>query len=60
MAALKAAQGAGFQAMWLEMMVYQHKGASRWRRPNSLRDKVARALELAENIESGQRDEVRP
>ena len=58
MADLKAAEGAEFQAMWLEMMIEHHEGAIEMAQIEQSEGKHEEAIELAQGIESAQRDEI--
>lgn len=58
MSELEAAEGAGFQEMWLEMMIEHHEGAVEMARTEQSDGTFEPAVELAESIETSQEDEI--
>lgn len=58
MQALEEATGATFDQMFLEMMIEHHTGAIQMAQTEQSEGLYAEAIELAEQIESAQRDEV--
>jgi uncharacterized protein (DUF305 family) len=58
MAELEAAQGAEFQAMWMEMMIEHHEGAIEMAQVEQDEGKYDPAKDLAAGIESAQQDEI--
>jgi uncharacterized protein (DUF305 family) len=58
MADLEAAQGAGFEEMWLQMMVEHHQGAIEMAQSEQEDGVFEPAIELAESIETSQQAEI--
>ena len=58
MESLASAPDAQFEDMWLEMMVEHHQGAIEMARTEQRDGEFADAIAMAQNIESGQADEV--
>ena len=55
---LEAAQGDVFQDMWLEMMIMHHQGAVEMAETEQSEGTFGAAIDLAESIETSQRDEI--
>ena len=58
MSELDAADDAEFQDMWLEMMVEHHRGAIEMAQAEQADGRYQPALDLAEDIETGQTEEI--
>jgi len=55
---LEAAQGDVFRDMWLEMMIMHHQGAVEMAETEQSEGTFGAAIDLAESIETSQRDEI--
>jgi len=58
MSELEAAQGDVFRDMWLEMMIMHHQGAVEMAETEQSEGTFGAAIDLAESIETSQRDEI--